>query len=251
MSNRDVAPPGQARLEAMLKDYGDRLAALENRRLQGALSIQSASLGSAVIGATSTAPFKLRGSETWSQDVEYLGQTGIGRTYGTTGDHALVTREARGRIVDICPKPYMQIYQGAIQSIGSTVVVPIVWTGASLFGTPYSTDAMYAGGQIIVPVHGIYSVMTTGGWPNVVAVKGRVVIVQLSTDGGANWPTMVADGRPGINSASLGQDVTLTANVALLAGWRLRVAVIHDEVGSLNYTPIRFSLSYLTGYTNG
>lgn len=257
MSNRDVAPPGQARLEAMLKDYGDRLSALENRRLQGALAIQSAKVSGLVDAgalravASAAQPVRLSGSAKWTQSIESYRTAGVTPAQGVTGLDALVTRDGHGEIIDMTPRPFGQYASGATQSIGSLVVVPITWAGGSQFSTPYPTSLTFqSGGVLIVPVSGIYDVYSGGAWPNVLGTKGRVVIIQLSTDNGASYPTLFADGRSGINDASLGQDVSFGGRSALLKGWRLRVAVIHGEVGALNYVASRFSFAFHSGFTS-
>lgn len=247
MSDRTAVPLDQV-AEQKFRDIDDRLRTLETRGVPGNVALSTATVADLSVAASATTPLRLNGSQAWTQAVEYLGESGP-RVYGTTGGDALVTRDENALIMDIAPAPFVQYAIGAVQSIATTTIVPIVWTGAGPFSHPYGqAKTMASNGVIVVPVAGIYSFMSYGAWPNVVGTKGRVVIFQISSDGGVSWSTLFADGRSGINTASLGQDVTVMGRTAMLAGWRVRIAVIQDEVGALNYTPNRFSLQWDAGY---
>lgn len=248
MSDRDL-DPREKKFGAWMKRIEDRLTTVERRPLTGAISLDSLDAGPTAVSATRTDPLVLKGSKTWTSAVEYLGEVGP-VSFGVSGQDALVTRSESGKIQDIQPHPFTQLAGGPAQSIASTVIVPITLIGAAVFSAPYAASAtIAANGVLVIPVNGIYDVLATGAWPNVVGTKGRVVIVQLSTDGGATWATLFADGRPGINTATLGQNIAVPGRAALLAGWRLRIAVIQDEVGALTYTPDRFSCSFCAGYS--
>lgn len=252
MSNR-VAVPNSQKDIVWMRDIEDRVKAQETRQVQGDIALDTLTAANLTYSATRTNPATIVGSATWTEDIEFLGIAGP-TIIGTNGQHALVTRDPTGRVQDIVPAPFAQIAFGTPQSIASTTVVPLTMAGGAQYAAPYAAvDCIGANGtgQLIIPQTGIYNFISSGAWPNVLGTKGRVVIIQISSDGGVTWPTLFADGRSGINTASLGQDVACVGRSAMVKGWRVRTAVIQDEVGALTYTPSRFSFMWESGYNGG
>lgn len=221
MSNRDVAPPGSARLEAMLKDYGDRLSALENRRLQGALAIQSATIGQAAIGATRTSPLRLNGAAAWTQAVEQLAPGYYGR--------ALVTRDETGAMVDMSPTQIMQFNSNAValNIANATYTVVDLSSATALRSSPYPVeqtfDSRAAQSCLIIPITGWYRIYATGLWNAVVDATTRNHYIEFSSDGGATYGVMA--GNVHANAPQDNHYAELFVESEFQAGWRVRYAV--------------------------
>lgn len=235
MSNRDVAPPGSARLEAMLKDYGDRLAALENRRLQGALAIQSATVGALSVGATSTSPLKLNGSKGWTQDIEFLGR-----------EHAIVTRNELGQIVDTIPSHFSQFFSGSVSiPTATSVVVPV--TAGNVTSGPFTDAASFdiATAAMIAPITGVYDVYGGVAWQANLDATVRRLSFQISSDGGATWNDLVFEHRTALNNLLDTMWHVLTFRTNLTAGNRFRLAAMQRSGVTLSCSLNRFQMSFV------
>lgn len=246
MSDREVAAPDD-KMRAWMQSVDDELNQLRSRRLQGALAIESATIGKAAISATRTTPIKLRGSADWTQAVEYLGD-GANRVRGVNGGDALVTRDERGIIQQIEPTQAAQmIGSGLFASVATGTVTPItgaVWgasfAGGSVSGPfPASAALDFTNGHLVIPVTGYYELYSTGLWQALADTSGRVVFIELSINGGVSWTSLFADGRANLGSG-LGCNQTCIGYSQLTRGFRLRTSVLHSSASTpIAYTPGR------------
>lgn len=195
MSDRDVAAPDE-RWQEWMRSVDDRLNQLQSRRLQGALSAESMTIGAAEIGASRTDPLRLTGSVGWTQSVEYLGQN---PPSADNGNHALVTRDELGRIQDILPRPVIFVTSGpgaGLSVPNAAVTVVITAVGGGVAGGPFAESDMYLGGGVFkVPVAGFWRFQHIGIWPGINDGTLRQLAFEISTNGGASFGTIASDYR--------------------------------------------------------
>lgn len=150
---------------------------------------------------------------------------------------------------DTITHSFLQYDGGAAQTITAGAVTTATLASSVVTSTPQPASATMPGsGVIILPVSGVWQITITGWWPNVLDANVRVVIAQLSTDGGGTWPTLWADGRTGINNSSYGQNITFSGHASFLTGYQLRYQVLHSATTSLAWTPGRFNAVLLRGW---
>lgn len=239
-----MAAPDEKMAEWMRSIDAD-IAQLKSRRLQGALAVESISIADGSIVATRSTPLKLAGSKTWTAAVEYLGANPPG---ANNGADALVLRDEFGVIRDMFPRPFIQLGGGAVVAVAAGAVTTVPMTGANPSSSPFAASVTTTTGQLILPVAGEYIITHSGQWPNVLGTNARVTLMQYSVNGGASFVGLESDGRTGINSASFGQQVTITAQAVLPAGTRIRIQLIHESATTpLNYTPLYLAATFMRG----
>lgn len=194
MSNRVAVPDGQKDV-VWMRDVEDRLKALETRKVQGDLALDSATVGDLTTTASATTPVKLAGSATWTQDVEYLGKT---PPSADNGNHALVTRDELGRIQDIQPRPIILVTSGpgGGLSVPTATVTNITAVGSAVIGGPFAESDMYLGAGIFrVPATGYWTFQHVGIWPGINDTTLRQLALDLSFNGGVSFGTVATDYR--------------------------------------------------------
>lgn len=208
----------------LLRDYGDRISALEKRTVQGSVAMDTLTVSDLRVGASRTTPMQLNGSEAWTQDVEYLGTLPPGVD---NGGHAVVTRDHLGRIQGINPAPIMMVESGPGAGLAVAIATPTVVTaiGATPTGATLAESAMYNGlGVFNVPIYGYWTFSVWGVWVGVADTTLRQLFLDISGNGGVSFSTIVTDYRV---QQVAGDNVyhALTYTFLLAAGTQIRTEV--------------------------
>lgn len=244
MSNRDAVPDSQKDV-AWKRAVDDRLKALESRKVQGNLTLDTTTVNELIATASRDVPVQLVGSQTWTQDVEYLGVAPPGPG---NGSDAIVTRNENGVIVDISPRPQVQYGAATPQNIATGVVTPLTLAGATATSGPYAVGAMStAPGNLVLPVTGFWSMQFYGLWQALADATARLLFLQTSSNGGATFGDLFIADQANINTASFSQLQTVIGPFLLGAGTRVRISVLQTSAFTLAFTPFLFTASFLRG----
>jgi len=246
VSDRNLAAPDEA-AKAWMRQVEERLGRVESRRLQGALSMEEATIGKLAIGASSTDPMRLNGSAKWTQAVEYLGETG-GRVVGVSGSDALVTRNENGVIMDMSPRQVASLNNATAQSINAATATVITWAGATNASSPFpSSKAAASVGHLIFPVAGVYDVFVYALWQALGDTTVRLITIESSGNGGASWGSLFTTDMGNNGHAGFGQLQSMRVQWPFQANDRIRLNVDQRSAGALAITPITFSATFVRG----
>lgn len=264
MSNRDAVPAKQ-KFPQWQRDVNDRLSALERRKTQGAITLDTLQTngnvevaGALTVDGALTYQAKpglvatIEGDRPWTQSLERLGSPNVqGGTARNTV--ALVTRDAGdGTVIDISPPPHIQVVQGAATSCATGVRVPIPAAGYTLsYSAPFSFDETWdaTNAAILLPVNGFYEFFVYGTWAAVNDNTVRNVTPQISTNGGASWTDHFSDTKTtNVVAGDVATHTFVFGNQAYNAGSLLRLSVFHRSATTpINFQVIRFTAKFLRG----
>jgi len=254
--SREVAPQWIRQME-------DRLRRLEQRKYQGEVTFSEANIASGTfdsaviaslsggIAMPSTAPMKLNGSAGWTQSLEQVGNPAA-PSANIVNTHALITRDPNGSIVDISPRPWIQLTVASSESVATGVrtTIPAARYSQS-YSVPYTFDQTYdsVNGAIIIPVQGFWQFFVHGTWAVVADATVRSIVPQISTNGGASWADHYVDTKTANNNASDAATHTFPFEQGYVAGTQFRLTVFHRSATTpIAFTPTRFIAVWQRGF---
>lgn len=255
MSDRTAVPTKEIPPQ-WIRSIEDRLRRLEQRKLQGTLSMSNIGVTQAAIDTatiknlsggimmTGTAPVKMQGSRTWTQSIEKLGNG------DSPGCHAMVTRDDNGQIVDIFPKPHIQLTGAAVVAIptGVRTVVPASALAKS-YSLPYTFDQTYddTQGAIIMPAAGFWMFFCFSTWALVADATARVVVPQVSSNQGGTWSDHYTDTKAAVATDAATHTFPFGTQSYGLNQY-FRMTAFHRSVTTpINYTQTRFTAMWMRG----